>query len=154
MKLFLVQHGVAKSEAEDPQRGLNEEGRRSVERMAELLKSLHLDLQRIEYSEKLRARQTGEILAASLQPVEGTKEITGLAPMDDVELVRARLQEASENLMLVGHLPHLSRLTSRLLGQGADQPLVQFQMGGVLRLDRDDSGQWLVRWMLVPELFP
>ena len=154
MELFLVQHGVAKSEAEDPQRGLSGEGRRSVERMAELLKSLDLDLQRIEHSEKLRARQTAEILAASLQPVEGTKEITRLAPMDDVELVRARLQESSENLMLVGHLPHLSRLTSRLLGQGADQPLVRFQMGGVLRLDRDDSGQWLVRWMLVPKLFP
>ncbi len=154
MELFLVQHGMAKREAEDPQRGLSEEGRRSVERMAELLKPLDLDLQRIEHSEKLRARQTAEILGASLQPIEGTKDITGLAPMDDVEPIRARLQESSENLMLVGHLPHLSRLTSRLLGQRADQPLVQFQMGGVLRLDRDDSGQWLMCWMLVPELFP
>jgi phosphohistidine phosphatase SixA len=33
MQLYLVQHGAAKTEAEDPRRGLTDEGRRTVEHM-------------------------------------------------------------------------------------------------------------------------
>jgi phosphohistidine phosphatase len=65
MHFYLVQHGAAKAEAEDPQRGLTEEGRRAVERMADFLAKLYLPLDLIEHSEKLRMRQTAEILAAS-----------------------------------------------------------------------------------------
>ncbi len=54
--------------------------------------------------------------------------------------------------MLVGHLPYLSRLVAQLLGAGADRTLVRFQMGGVVRMERDDAGRWAVGWMLVPEL--
>lgn len=154
MQLYLVQHGAAKTEAEDPQRGLTEEGRHTVERMAEFLAPLELALERIEHSDKLRARQTAEILAARLRPAEGTKPIAGIAPNDDVEPLRARLETESQNLMLVGHLPYLSRLVARLVGLPADRQVVRFQMGGVVRLDRDATGQWAVRWALVPELLP
>ncbi len=154
MQLYLVQHGAAKSEAEDPQRGLTEDGRRTVELMAEFMVPLGLGLDRIEHSEKLRARQTAEILAARLEPAEGTKQIAGIAPNDDVEPLRTRLQGEAKNLMLVGHLPYLSRLVARLLGLDANKVVVQFQMGGVVRLDRDETGQWVARWVLVPELLP
>jgi len=69
--LYLVQHGAAKTESEDPRRSLTSEGRRAVERMADFLSTLHVSLDRIEHSEKLRARQTAEILAARLRPIEG-----------------------------------------------------------------------------------
>jgi len=49
--------------------------------------------------------------------------------------VRAGLAKESKNLVLVGHLPYLSRLVARLLGLPADKQVVRFQMGGVL--DRD-----------------
>ena len=152
MHLYLVQHGAAKSEAEDPHRGLTNEGRRDVERMAHSLAPLRLGLDRIEHSGKLRARQTAEILAAHLQPAEGTHEIAGLAPHDDVEPVGARLQQEPKNLMIVGHLPHLSHLASRLLGFDRDRAVVRFQMAGVVRLDRDEAGQWAVCWVFPPEL--
>jgi phosphohistidine phosphatase len=154
MHLYLVQHGVAKSEAEDSRRGLTDEGRRDVERMAHFLAPLGLSLDRIEHSGKLRARQTAEILAARLQPAEGTHEIAGLAPHDDVEPVCAQLQQESKNLMLVGHLPHLRHLVSRLLGLDRDRAVVRFQMAGVVRLDRDEAGRWEVRWVFPPELVP
>ena len=60
MRLYLVQHGGAKTEAEDPK-----EGRRTVERMAEFLASAGVSVDR---SEKLRAGQTAEIQAARLRP--------------------------------------------------------------------------------------
>ncbi|MCS6951449.1 MAG: phosphohistidine phosphatase SixA [Bryobacterales bacterium] len=154
MELYLVQHGPAKSEAEDPQRPLTEEGRRVVERMAAHLARLGLHLERIEHSGKLRALQTAEILATALRPVAGISETSGLAPNDDPETLHARLGQETANLMLVGHLPHLSRLVSRLMGLPVDRPVVAFQMGSVVRLDRSDSEDWVIRWMLIPELVP
>jgi phosphohistidine phosphatase len=56
--------------------------------------------------------------------------------------------------MLVGHLPHLSHLASRLLGLDRNHAVVRFQMTGVVRLDRDEAGQWEVRWVFPPELVP
>ena len=80
MHLYLVQHGAAKSEAEDPHRGLTNEGRRDVERMAHSLAPLRLGLGRIEHSEKLRARQTAEILTARLRPAKGHPRDCGPRP--------------------------------------------------------------------------
>jgi phosphohistidine phosphatase SixA len=93
-------------------------------------------------------------LAARLRPVEGTRQTAGMAPNDDFGPMGARLAQESKNLMLVGHLPYLSHLVARLLGLPADKPLVRFQTGGVVRLDREESEQWVVRWMLTPELLP
>lgn len=152
MELYLVQHGAAKSEAEDPQRGLTDEGRRRVERMAEFAGKLSLQVQAIEHSDKLRARQTAEILAQRLRPRDGTRQIAGIAPLDDVEPLCARLAGATQNLMLVGHLPYLSRLVARLVAAPAERTVVQFQMGGLVRLDRDEAGQWAVRWVAPPEV--
>lgn len=154
MHLYLVQHGAAKAETEDPQRGLTDEGRRTVERVAQFLSALRLTVDRIEHSDKLRAGQTAEIFAAGLRPTEGTKQVAGIAPNDDVEPMRARLEKESNNLMLVGHLPYLSRLVARLLGLAADRTVVQFQMGGVVRMAREETGHWVVHWALVPELLP
>ncbi len=152
MELYLVQHGAAKSEAEDPSRGLTADGRQDAEGLAAFLAPLRLGLDRIEHSDKLRARQTAEILATRLQPARGAQQVPGLAPNDDVLPVSVRLQQESKNVMLVGHLPHLSRLVSRLLGLDSDRPVVRFQMGGVIRLDRDETGQWTLRWILPPEV--
>jgi phosphohistidine phosphatase len=154
MAIYLVQHGAAKAEAEDPQRSLTDEGRRTVERMGEHLAKCRVVVDRIEHSDKLRARQTGEILAAKLRPAHGTVQVSGLAPNDDVEPTRERLNQETGILMLVGHLPHLSRLVSRLCSLPADQTLVRFQMGGVVKLERDASGRWVLCWMFTSELLP
>jgi phosphohistidine phosphatase len=153
MELYLVQHGAAKSEAEDPQRSLTTDGRLTVERLADFLIPVQLSLDRIEHSDKLRAKQTAEILAERLRSREGTKEIRGMAPNDEVEPMRSRLQGEWKNLMLVGHLPYLGRLVARLLGVERDQDAVQFQMGGLVRLDRHKTGHWVVHWMIMPDLF-
>ena len=154
MQLYLVQHGASKSETEDPQRGLTDEGRRVVEHMAQYLASVGVTLDRIEHSEKLRARQTAEILAAALRPREGMRQVSGVAPNDDIQPVRERLQTEANNLMLVGHLPYLSRLVATLLGLERDRTVVEFRMGGVVRLDRNESGQWTLHWAVIPELLP
>ena len=97
MQLYLVQHGAAKSEAEDPQRRLTTEGTKTVERMAEYLSAPRLHIDRIDHSDKHRARQTAEIMAARLGPAEGTRQVAGMAPNDDVTPMRERLQNESSS---------------------------------------------------------
>ena len=152
MQVYLVQHGASKSEAEDPQRGLTDEGQGVVERTAEHLAGVGIPIDRIEHSDKLRARQTAEILASKLKPRSGTSQISGLAPNDDIKSIRLRLQEEEKNLMLVGHLPYLSRLLSSLLLVEEDRPLVDFRMGGVVCLERLENRVWRLLWALTPEL--
>ncbi len=152
MELYVVQHGEAKTEAEDPQRSLTDRGRHIVERMARFLEPLNLGLQVIEPSDKLRARQTAEILAARLRPAHGTSQAPRLAPKDDIEPTYSRLQSETATLMLVGHLPFLGRLANRLLAVPTDRPAVQLQVGGAVRLDRDEQGAWIVRWVAPPEV--
>jgi phosphohistidine phosphatase len=152
MQLYLVQHGAAKTEAEDPRRGLTDEGHRAVEKVSRFLGALDLSIDVIEHSGKLRARQTAEILAEHLRPAKGIEQGAGMAPNDDIQQMFQRLQQVSAPLMLVGHLPYLSRLASCLLGLPPDRPAVQFQMGGVVRLDRDNEGNWAIRWIVIPEM--
>ena len=52
--------------------------------------------------------------------------------------------------MLVGHLPHLARLAGLLLIGVADRSVVKFRQGGLVGLERTDTG-WVVSVVLPPE---
>jgi phosphohistidine phosphatase len=151
MYLYLVQHGASKSEAEDPRRGLTDDGRRVVNDVAEHLAAIGVSVDRLEHSEKLRASQTAEILASKLRPREGTQLVSAIGPNDSVRPMRDRLQLEQKDLMLVGHLPYLSRLLSLLLAGDEERTLIDFQMGGVIRLLRSD-GEWRLQWAAPPSL--
>lgn len=151
--LYLVQHGEARAEHEDPTRPLSERGRRDVERVARAAARAGVRAARIAHSGKRRARETAEIFAAALDPPGGVVEVAGLGPNDDPAVAARLAAGATEPAMLVGHLPHLGRLASLLvLGDPARQ-MIAFRMGGLVCLGRDEGG-WRVRWILTPELVP
>ena len=54
--------------------------------------------------------------------------------------------------MLVGHLPHLGRVAALLLTGDQERNVINFHMGGVLRLGRVTAGKWAVDWMVVPKI--
>lgn len=149
--LYLVQHGESVPEAEDPARPLAERGRKEVERVARAAARLGLGVATIAHSGKLRAKQTAEILAAELKPAGGVLERPGLTPNDDPGGAARLAAEASEPTMIVGHLPHLSRLASLLLVGDPDREVVAFRMGAVVGLSRD-AGKWKLRFVLTPEI--
>ncbi len=152
MQLYLVQHAQAKSEAEDPQHSLTEEGKHTARCMADFAARHKIAVAEIWHSGKMRARQTAEIFADALRPPGGVHEKPGLGPMEDVAPVASALAVATDNLMIVGHLPHLSRLTSRLLCQDETKTIVTFQMAGIVQLHREATGEWSLRWVVVPEI--
>ena len=57
MRLYLVQHGKAKPAEEDPNRGLTDEGRAEVRRVAEFLAEQQISISLIHHSGKARAHR-------------------------------------------------------------------------------------------------
>ncbi len=152
MKLYLVQHGKAKSEAEDPARPLNPEGRRETEIMAAWLGQLGLEVEEIWHSTKLRARETAEILAQKIRVKHGLVEKEGLAPKDDPAPLVKTLENFQGDLLIVGHLPFLSRLASLLVVGTADKEILKFRMSGCVRLVKEEN--WKIDFVLKPETAP
>jgi len=152
MALFLVQHGKSLPKDVDPDQGLSQEGISEVERIADVAKGYAVKVSRIEHSEKTRARQTADIMASALKPEKGVHERSGLKPLDDVVAFSETI-DSSEDLMLVGHLPFMGRLTSYLITASVDTPVFKFQNGGILCLDKDsDIGPWVIKWALMPKI--
>ena len=58
MRVYLIQHGEARSEEEDPERPLTDKGRNTVESVSKYIAPLGLGVTQIVHSYKLRARQT------------------------------------------------------------------------------------------------
>jgi len=151
MFLYLMQHAEAKKE-EDPARDLTEKGRIDIENIAHHLKRLNVQVKQILHSGKTRAQSTAAVLARHLRPPAGASEASGLAPLDDPEDWAGRIANMDEDILLVGHLPHLARLAAMLMSGDKERSVINFQMGGVVRLQRTDAGQWAVDWMVVPEI--
>ena len=152
MHLYLVQHGLAKSKEEDPERPLSGEGMTDAGKMAAFLAKRGVRIDRIYHSGKLRAKQTADIFGEKLGITGMVADTDGLAPSDDPQIWEKRLVGKSENIMLVGHLPHLSRLASLLLAGGTERNTVEFKNAGVICAKRDESGRWSLQWMVIPEL--
>ena len=151
MEVYLVQHGEAKPETVDPARSLTDHGREEVGRVARRAAALRLQVAEIRHSDKLRARQTAEILAEQLSPSAGVREMEGLAPMEDPEKARIEVEAARQPLMLVGHLPHLSRLASSLVVGDPAKEIIRFRNSAIVCLVKAERG-WLLQWILTPEL--
>lgn len=153
MNLYLVQHAESMPKDQNPERPLSDKGRADMERMAGWFSSSNaFRPSRILHSGKLRAQQTAEALAGGIDIV--AEAVEGLAPLDDPAIWADRLTGMSESLVLVGHLPHLSKLASRLLSGDEEAGVVAFQMGGIVCLQRGEEGDWSLAWMVTPDLIP
>jgi phosphohistidine phosphatase len=153
MRLYLVQHGEAVPEDVDPTRPLSAGGRSDVERVAAFLGRGGIRAMEVWHSGKRRAAQTAAILGAALAPDRPPAARAGLNPNDPTEDAARELPTREQDVMLVGHLPFLGKLASRLVAGRDDAGVVAFRPGTVLCLERTDREGWTVVWMAVPEWF-
>jgi len=152
MALYLVQHGKNLPKEQDPDKGLSDEGTAEVKRVAERAKQHGISLAVIKHSGKKRALQTAQILATALNPENGTEEMNGLQPLDDVSEIAKGL-ENNNNMMLVGHLPFMEKLVSFLITGTGQKPVLKFQNGGIVCLDfHPDTKGWIIKWTLFPDM--
>jgi phosphohistidine phosphatase len=152
VRLYLVRHGEAVPQNVHPERPLTAAGRASVARTAEFLDRAGLRVDSIVHSTKARARETAELLAERLGSGAPIQEHQGLAPLDPVEPIAAEAERWTSDRMLVGHLPFMERLTARLLTGDADREGFAFAAGSVACLQRRGAGEWILVWMIPPEL--
>jgi phosphohistidine phosphatase len=150
MKLYLIQHGEAKSEAEDLERSLTIKGEEEVHRVAKTAERLDIRSSKIYHSGKRRAQQTAEIIASALNIT--IQFAQGLNPLDDVRPWVERILKEKEDLMIVGHLPFLEKLTSFLLCGDENARLVLFRYGAIVCLIQKEDKGWALRWILMPEM--
>jgi phosphohistidine phosphatase len=152
MKLYLVQHAKAAPKEVNPQRPLTEEGRRDVQKVAAFIKPLNLCVDYLWHSGKRRAVETAELLAEVIDIKEATIAREGLSPNDDVTVLRDELASSQHRIMVVGHLPFLSKLASLLLAGSESAETIAFKNGGIVCLNRSETNQWQVDWVVTPEL--
>ena len=153
MNLYLVQHGKPVSKEENPDKPLSNQGKEDVEKMTAFLMKAGIKVEDILHSGKTRAKQTAEIMIAGLIPGKEPVEKKGLAPLDDVKEIADKIEQSQKDLMIVGHLPHLAKLTSLLITGSDSNPVVRFQQGGVVCIRYNDEEKvWTIAWMLVPEI--
>lgn len=154
MKVILVRHGDALPKNIDPARGLSDAGKADVRRMGSFLAGSGLRVTRVIHSGKKRAQQTAEILAAAIAPGIPPERVPGLNPDDSTEEVAHDACEWEADTLVVGHLPFLAKLASRLLTGDESACSTMFTPATAACLLRDAECSFHLAWLLGPELLP
>jgi len=66
--------------------------------------------------------------------------------------LKDELAPNGRDVMIVGHLPFVSKLASLLLTGDESADTIAFQKGGIVCLERSAEDKWHVNWMVTPEL--
>ena len=153
MQLYLMRHGEAELELTDAQRPLSKTGRNDIQRVAAFVRAnIAINVKVAFHSGKTRARETAEILSSSVTSSEPMQVDDRLSPNADPETWKDRLVGERENLMLVGHLPHLNRLVALLVCGDVSRTVVNFTTGTLVCLENNHSECWVVKWAIAPEV--
>jgi phosphohistidine phosphatase len=152
MKLYLVQHAKAAPKEIDPERGLTDQGRQELQKVAAFVRPLNLSVDYLWHSGKRRAAQTAELLAEVITINQAEAARGDLGPTDDVTAVSDELAHIEQDVAIVGHLPFLSKLMSLLLTGSESADIVAFKNAGIVCLSRSEENQWQLDWVIIPEL--
>lgn len=152
MKVYLLRHGdYAISELTHTD-SLTDKGQKEIKHLAHFLQQCNIKVATIYHSGKNRANQTAEIISAFLSN-KHVEIYPNLSPMDDVGLFAQDLYHFTDDLLVVGHLPFLSRLVSKLLIDSDTKDIVEFKTGTLVVLERLNHSRFIIRWVLAPDLF-
>ncbi len=152
MKLYLAQHGNALTKDINPDRPLSEVGQLAVEQLARSLAEC-IEVSRVIHSGKTRSRQTAEILARYVCSEPSIEEFNGINPNDPVEAFAQLIDDWNDDLLVVGHLPFMSKLVSLLLTGSIEETIVAYTPGSIVSLELVEEEGWQLLWMVSPELF-
>lgn len=151
MKLYLVQHGKALTKDVDADRPLSNVGHAEVGQLAAFLAG-HMTVSRVVHSGKMRAQQTAEIFTAIIAGEFPVEAISGINPNDSVEDFANQLMNWDEDILVVGHLPFMSKLVSLLVTGSSDAVVVSYTPGSIVFLESTGEGVWQLQWMVRPDL--
>lgn len=121
MKVYLMQHALAYSSQEDQERPLSPAGIDQAKAAAKGIKRLGLSFDLIVTSTKRRAHQTAALIAEGVRfPHSDIMTSQVVLPQGQPQELLDLLQKESpqSSVLVVGHMPHLEKLSSQLLQGG------------------------------------
>ncbi len=152
MELYLVRHGEANPKQISASQELTAKGKTDVFKVGKFLKNADIKIDTLWHSSKTRAVQTAQILADIITiGKENILERQDLSPLDPVNKVQEEIITHGMNLMIVGHLPFLQKLTSLLLIGSEYEELVSFSSAGVVCFKQQEN-KWYLAWIITPDL--
>ena len=149
MYLLLMQHAKSKSAEDDPDRGISESGKEETAAVSSRLKSYDFQLEEIWHSTKKRSRETAEIVTSFNNLKNKISEKDFLSPMDEVKPAVKVLNTFNKNIMIVGHLPFLSKLASSLITGSEDFEPVKFINSSIVIFVRENN-KWKILSLITP----
>ncbi len=152
MNLYLIQHGEAVDKSIDPERPLTDKGRNDVVKVAAYTaKKGGPSVLAVTHSGKLRARQTAELFAYEIESLQGVVAVKDLEPEADPAIWVERLGLMEDDVVIVGHMPQLSKLASALVCGDKDKNVVEFRNAGLVCLRKTGVHDWTIQYIILPE---
>ncbi len=154
MQIYLMQHGPNLPKDQDPEEGLSPQGQKVVGASAAALARLQVKPGLILASPKKRSQQTALIVARALgcdpEATLVSDKVKAMAPPEDTLALLAEHQDQG-SLLVAGHMPNLALVVGSLLAP-CGQAAVEFQQGGVCRIDADKlpGSEGRLVWYLPP----
>jgi phosphohistidine phosphatase len=152
MKLYIMRHGPAEDYAasgRDGDRALTPSGRERVRDVARALLLADEAPSHIFSSPLVRALQTAEIVAATVETAHAVEIRREVAPGGAaMALIHELSRKKTKRVMLVGHEPDFSDLVARLAGATPAQGMLKAMVVGI---SVADGGQTKLRFILDPK---
>ena len=150
MKVYLMQHALAYSSQEDQERPLSPAGIDQAKAAAKGIKRLGLTFDLIVASPKRRAHQTAALIAEGVRfphsDILTTEAVLPQSqPQELLELLRIELPQS--NVLVVGHMPQLGRLSAQLL-QGGE---ILFENAGLACFEISSSHPAQLKFLLTAQ---
>jgi phosphohistidine phosphatase len=155
LELYFLRHADAGDpmtwEGDDADRPLSKKGRRQSKNLMRLLEDLHLRVDAVLTSPKLRAADTAKIVAKAVgKKAHADDRLSIDFGEDALAGLLAEWGPSVERVVLVGHDPDFSHLVSWLAGTS-----ITMRKGALARLDLADrtigAGHGSLRWLLPPD---
>src|SRR5258708_7076827 len=117
MEIVLIRHAHAVPMEEDASRPLSMRGRDDARHFTNFFSRNRAlaGFSTAWHSPLARARETAQLVLPALASDSVLIETPGLQPEDDVEEIARRIDQLPTNVVIVGHEPHLSALTTLLV---------------------------------------
>lgn len=150
MKLYLMRHGEALSPQIDPERGLSDNGKEKVKLVADYLKKKDITFSQIFHSKKKRARETAEIMAATISPDAELMLHENITPNDDPQLVFSEINSWDKDTLIASHLPFVPNLMTLLTEKDAYMTAITFETTTIICLEKENNYKWSLKWATAP----
>lgn len=164
MELYILRHAIAEDREkfrakswDDSKRPLSDSGKKKFKKMSAHLKKIIGSVDIILTSPYLRAQQTSSLLSKDFSKTKiviSESLIPTKNPEDFVKWCNLNLKKKTSKLIIVGHEPHLSILTSWLLF-GSYQSRITLKKGGCISINIKDTlgaDSGVLQWSINPKV--